>query len=163
MNKTLGYPWGRGRLVTIETFLGPARVRAGCIIITCSRQRAYHELYSTWSFPGPAKTACPALLRDRASSSMPRPESVSCSLSFARTVALTKACAKLCAPEIWDTSSESTFIGQQDFGVEDQGMLPDVPSRVGGAAGYVSNSGAMNVWSETGQYSRVPWSMDSLS
>ena len=58
-------------------------------------------------------------------------------------MALTKACAKLCAPEIWDTSSESTLIGQQDFGVEDQGMfqwLPDVPSRVGGAAGYETKS-----------------------
>ena len=113
------HPHGKGRLVT-ETFLSPARVRA---VITCSGRRAYHE-YNTWGFPGPAKTACPALLRDRAPSSMRRPESVLCCLSFARTVALTKVCAKLCAPGIWDTSTESTLIiiGQQNFGVEDQGI-----------------------------------------
>ena len=48
-------PHGKGRLVTIETFLGPARA-SDYIIITCSGRRAYHE-YSTWSFPDPAKTA----------------------------------------------------------------------------------------------------------
>ena len=41
----------------------------------------------------------------------------------------------------WNTSPESKLIGQQDIGVEDQGMfLPDVPSRVGGAAGYETRS-----------------------
>ena len=32
-------------------------------------------------------------------------------------------------------SLESTLIGQQDIGVEDQAMLPDVPSCVGGGLG----------------------------
>ena len=113
---------GKGRLVTIELIPWSCACASGYIINTCSGRRAYHE-YSAWGFPGPAKTACPALLRYRAPSSLPRPESVSCSLSFARTVALTKVCDKLCAPEIWDTSPESTLIGQQDFGVEDQGMF----------------------------------------
>ena len=127
----------------IETFLGPCACASGYIIIMCSGRRAYHQ-YSTWSFPGPAKTACPALLNDRATSSMPTSESVSCSLSFARTVTLTRMCAELCAPGYWDTSPESTLIGRQNFGVEDQGMfqlLPDVPSRVGGAAGYETTVG----------------------
>ena len=54
--------------------------------------------------------------------------------SYIYTVALTKVCAKLCAPGNWDTSPESTLIGQQDFGVEDQRMFLH---RVGG--GWVAS------------------------
>ena len=88
-------------------------------------------------------------------SSLPRPESVSCSLSFACTVALTRVCAKLCGPKIWDTSPESTLIGQQDFGVEDQG-ISDVPSHhVGGAAGYeTKNNSARYVGGAKGEEKR---------